>query len=49
MRLFCAAVPTFRGMFEDAAVLGDPLLPSLEELILVNISLNARSADVHRD
>jgi hypothetical protein len=29
-------------MFEDAAVLGDPLLPSLEKLILSDISLNAQ-------
>lgn len=28
-------------MFKDAAVLGDPILPSFEELILVDISLNA--------
>jgi hypothetical protein len=42
VRLFCAAVPAFRGMFEDAVVHGDPLLPSLEELILSDISLNAQ-------
>jgi hypothetical protein len=42
VRLFYAAVRAFRGMFEDAAVLGDPLLPSLEELILSDISLNAQ-------
>ena len=29
-------------MFEDVAVLEDPLFPSLEELILVDISLNAQ-------
>jgi hypothetical protein len=40
--LSCSAVPEFRVMFEAAAVLGDPLLPSLEELILSNISLNAQ-------
>ena len=38
--LFHSAVPAFRAMFKDAAVLGGPLLPSLEELILVDISLN---------
>jgi hypothetical protein len=43
VRLFYPAVPAFRGMLEDAAVLGDPLLPSLEELILSNISLNAQN------
>jgi hypothetical protein len=42
VRLFCAAVPTFQEMCEDAAVLGERLLPSLEELVLVNISLNAQ-------
>jgi hypothetical protein len=42
VRLSCAAVPTFQEMIEDAAVLGAPLLPSLGELILVNISLNAQ-------
>jgi hypothetical protein len=42
VRLFNDAVPAFRAMFEDAAVIGVPLLPSLEELILVNISLNAQ-------
>ena len=31
-------------MFEDAAVIGAPLLPSLEEIILVDISLNAPKA-----
>jgi hypothetical protein len=41
VRLFRDAVPTFRGMLEDTAVLGDPLLPSLEEIALVDITLNA--------
>ena len=42
VRLCYDVVPAFRGVFEDAAVLGTPLLPSLEELILVKISLNAQ-------
>jgi hypothetical protein len=42
VRLFNDAVPAFRAMFEDAAEPGDPLLPSLDELILVDISLNAQ-------
>jgi hypothetical protein len=41
LRLFHSVVPAFRAMFKASAVLGDPLLPSLEELILVDISLNA--------
>ena len=40
--LFHTTVPAFRAMFKGAAVLGGPLLPSLEELILVNISLDAQ-------
>lgn len=42
VRLSDAAVPAFRAMFEDAAELGDPLLPLLEELVLVDISLDAK-------
>jgi len=42
VRLSSAAVPAFRAMFEDAAVPGVPLFPSLEELILVDITLNAQ-------
>lgn len=42
VRLFNDAVPAFRAMFKDAAVLGISLFPSLEELILSDISLNAR-------
>ena len=42
VRLGYDVVPAFQRMFEDAAVLGDPLLPSLEELILSDISLNAQ-------
>jgi hypothetical protein len=40
--LFSDAVPAFRAMFEHAAVIGDSLLPSLEELIFCNVSLNAQ-------
>lgn len=51
VRLFYAAVAAFRGMFEDAAlaVLGGPLFPSLEELILSDISLNAQRVYYLRD
>ncbi|KAF8492734.1 hypothetical protein F5888DRAFT_869588 [Russula emetica] len=45
LRLFYPAVPGFRGMTrigEDTTVFGDPLLPSLEELILSSISLNTQ-------
>ena len=45
VRLFPTAVPAFRwflrGMLKDAPC-GGPLLPSLEELILVNVFLDAR-------
>jgi hypothetical protein len=40
VRLFPTAVPAFRGVIKDALSLG-PLLPSLEELVLVNVALNA--------
>ena len=49
VRLSCDTVPAFRGMLEDAAVLGHSLLPSLEELILVNISLSAPKVYYLRD
>ena len=39
VRLFSSAVPAFREMFADEPT-GDPLLPSLEELVLVNVSLD---------
>ena len=38
VRLFSSAVPSFQKMLEDAPR-GDPLLPSLEELVLINVSL----------
>ena len=40
VRLFPTSVPAFRGVIKDALSLG-PLLPSLEELVLINVSLNA--------
>jgi hypothetical protein len=42
VRLYNDAVPAFRAMFKDAAVLEVSLFPSLEEHILSNISLNVR-------
>ena len=45
VRLYNDAVPAFRSMFEDVAVLEDPLLPSLEELILVDISLKCAEGE----
>jgi hypothetical protein len=39
---FNDAVPVFWAVFEEVAVLGDSPLPSMEELILVNVSLNAQ-------
>ena len=41
VRLFSRAVPSFQKMLEDAPR-GDPLLPSLEELVLINVSLTAQ-------
>ena len=40
VRLFPTAVPEFRGMLKDAPC-GGPLLPSLEELVLVDVFLDA--------
>ena len=41
VRLFSTAVPAFREMLENAPS-GDPLLPSLEELVLVDVFFNAQ-------
>ena len=41
VRLFSTAVPAFREMLKDAPC-GVPLLPSLEELIVVNVFLDAK-------
>lgn len=41
MCLFPTAVPAFREMLEDAPR-GDPLLPSLEELVLTSVYLSAK-------
>ena len=41
VRLSRTAVPAFREMLEDAPR-GGSLLPSLEELVLINVSLNAQ-------
>ena len=41
VRLFSAAVPAFRNMLENASR-GDRLLPSLEELVLVDVFFNAK-------
>ena len=38
VRLFPSAVPSFQKMLKDAPR-GDPLLPSLEELVLIDVSL----------
>jgi hypothetical protein len=38
VRLFSIAVPSFQKMLKDAPR-GDPLLPSLEELVLIDVSL----------
>lgn len=42
VRLFSAAVPAFRNMLENASR-GEPPLPSLEELVLVDVFFNANN------
>jgi hypothetical protein len=41
VRLFSSAVPSFQNMLEDAPR-GNPLLPSLEELVLIDVPLTAQ-------